>query len=436
MLELQGDQNIAMALAHAAVKQQTQLNQDVKQQNLYKDMSAVCTAKWSHKKQLALQHMILGQQQQLCWHMAFGAALQAHMCGLVLVLLQQLTTAEQQQAASMQAQERLQQDILKLKRSLAAAQQRKDSAESKLKVLKQESKALSVALKAVASMLVDKSEQKAELQCSAEMGQHQTLPQLPASVRPLLQQCAAAQQLLLVHEQQPPAPSGARISTSRRASGVQDVGLHAAVLELEDLRGGWNSRAASDQVTALAECQQAYSAAYSPAGCPLRISKHSPHCPKTGMTFVLCLRLLQVLSPASVESVQASCDPCSPDVASSFQAPAQQQQGTSLPAEPAALSKGDWQSPSCSSSGSHCGPVMSGSRAPHIRQHSGQGTCLESPEVTFSSWQGVSSAEACVRSSYTATAGAARQSRRCSGVQGSTGSGASKSGDTDRPRWR
>jgi hypothetical protein len=249
--ELQGDQNIALALAHAAVKQQTQLTQAAKQQSLYKDMSAVCKAKLLHQQQLAQQHLISGQQQQLCWHMATGAALQAHLFGLVLVLLQQLTTAEQQQAASMQAQERLQQHILKLKRSLAAMQQRKDFAESKLTVLKQESKALSVALKTVASMLVDKSEQKAELQCSAEICQQQTLPQLPAGVRPLLQQCAGAQQLLLTREQQPPTPSGDNTCTSRRASGVQDVGLHASALELDDLPGAWNSRAASDQVTAL-----------------------------------------------------------------------------------------------------------------------------------------------------------------------------------------
>jgi hypothetical protein len=261
MSELQGDQNIAMALAHAAVKQQTQLNQVVKQHCLYKDMSAVCKAKLLHQQQLAQQHLISGQQQQLCWHMATGVALLTHLFGLVLVLLQQLTAAEQQQAASMQAQERLQQDILKLKRSLAAAQQRKDSADSKLKALKQESKALSVALKTVASMLVDKSEQKAELQCSAEIGQHQTFPQLPASVRPLLQQCAAAQQLLLAREQQPPTPSGGSTSTSRRATGVQDIGLHASALELEDLPGGWNSRAASDQVTSLGRCQQACFAA-------------------------------------------------------------------------------------------------------------------------------------------------------------------------------
>jgi hypothetical protein len=282
-----------MALAHAAVKQQTQLSQARKQQSLYKDMSTNCKAKLWQGKQLAQQHMICGQQQQLCWHMATGAAVQANLFGLVLVLLQQLTTAEQQQAASMQAQGRLQQDILQLKRSLAAAQQRKDSAESQLKLLKQESKALSVALKTVASMLVDKSEQKAELQCSAEIGQHQTLPQLPASVRPLLQQCAAAQQLLLACEQQPPTPSEDIVCISRHACRVQDGPLHASALELEDLPGGWNSKEASDQVTAGAVsagmlCQSL------PVNLCLHSDCHSRHCPYncndvSGSRFDSCL---------------------------------------------------------------------------------------------------------------------------------------------------
>lgn len=264
LAELQGSHSVSTAVAQSYAQSQSKLVQQLKQGLLYKDMSAVCKARLAQQEQLSQQQLAAGQQQQLCWQFASNTAAQARLFGLVLVLTEQLSEAERQHAASMQTQQRLQQDILKLKRSLAAAQQRKGSAESKLKAMKQESKALAVALKTVASMLVDKSEQKAELQCSAEMVQQQGAPQLPASVRPLLQQCVAAQQLLLACEQQPLTPSA---DSSCRHSAQVDAGVKAAVLELEDMPGGSDSKGTFDQVWYL-QITVFYS------GCKLEVGAH------------------------------------------------------------------------------------------------------------------------------------------------------------------
>lgn len=77
---------------------------------------------------------------------------------------QQLDVAQKQLCEALYVQQHLQQDILQLKRALAAAQQRKRSTEGKLKAVQSEGSALAVALKTVSSLLVEKSEQK--VQCS------------------------------------------------------------------------------------------------------------------------------------------------------------------------------------------------------------------------------------------------------------------------------
>lgn len=245
LLQLQGELNIGLALAHFQAR-----CTKTKQQVLYSDMSRACkahaqAAQRSAQLQVA-SSVAAGQQHQLCWHIAAAAAAQAQLFGLVLVFLQQLTSAQQQDTVSMQVQARLQQDILELMRSAAAAQQRKQAAESKARALKQESKALAVALKTFASMLVDKSEQKAELQCSAELGQTPNTHKLPAPVQPLLQHCTTAHKLLVAPpessspsladanvalEQQPDTPCSSSTSSSSwhnvQGSGPAAVALGA-----------------------------------------------------------------------------------------------------------------------------------------------------------------------------------------------------------------
>lgn len=151
------------------------------------------------------------------------------------VLRRQAECVQQLEQQHQEAQQRQQQELLQLKRSLAAALSRKDRAEAKIRVLQQESKALSVALKTVAKHVVHQSEQKAELQCSAQMVLHQAVApqQLPAAGRPLLlQQCTSRQQLVEAFDQLPPTPSSSRHS----------------VLEEGDTAGRSINRAASDQV--------------------------------------------------------------------------------------------------------------------------------------------------------------------------------------------
>jgi chromosome segregation ATPase len=155
-----------------------------------------------------------------------------------------------------QLEQQHQQEMLQLKRSLAAAQSRKDSAEAKARALKQESKALSVALKTVAKHVVHQSEQKAELRCSAQMVLHQAA----APQQQLL--CTSGQQLL-ASDQQPPTPS----CSSRHS-----------VLEAEDTAGRSINRAATDQVR-------------QPACCCQRT--HKPTC---------CTKEGEVLGPACLSS--------------------------------------------------------------------------------------------------------------------------------------
>jgi hypothetical protein len=251
LLQLQGEHNIGSALAQTTCRHLQAQCTELNQQLLYSDMSRSCKAQTraaqrSTQLQVAAD-VAAGPQQQLHWHIAAAAAAQAQLSCLVLVFLQQLTSAQQQHTASMQVQARLQQDILELKRSTAAAQQRKQAAEGKARALKQECKALAVALKTVASMLVDKSEQKAELQCSAQLGQTLNNHQLPASVQPLLQHCTTAHELLVASpeastaasladanvalEQQPDTPcSGGSSSSSSSWHNVQGSGSSAVAL--------------------------------------------------------------------------------------------------------------------------------------------------------------------------------------------------------------
>lgn len=183
MRELQGDKNIALALALSALQRQE-----------------------LHSK----------QQKQQVLHTAHSQLL-----GLVAVLLRQVSVEQQQHAEALGVQEQLQGEVLKLKRALAAAQQRKQAAETKARALQQQSKALGVALKAVASKLVDTSEQKAQLSASVEG----TL---------LLQQCASSpSQGPLTQEQLPSTPSMGCSSSGNSGGGgglsLQFLGPHAAV---------------------------------------------------------------------------------------------------------------------------------------------------------------------------------------------------------------
>lgn len=209
LLELQGDQNIAAALTQFVAS------------SLHKEASS-----WEHQRQQhqaqqeLLLHLLAGQQQQLCWHTMLRTLTEAQLFSLVLVLTQQLATAQQQHAASLQAQEQLQQDVLQLKRSLASAQQRKQAAEVKLRTAQHEGRALAVALKTMANMLVDQSEEKAGLQCNAD--QMVVVQQQQQGVKRHALAAAAVQQqqqhlLLLTHDQHPTTPSGSFGGDSRAA---------------------------------------------------------------------------------------------------------------------------------------------------------------------------------------------------------------------------
>lgn len=196
------------------------------------------------------------QQQQLSAARPFLLALQGDRSIAVAiahaVMCHQVERFQQLEQQHQEAQQRQQQEMLQLERSLAAAQSRKDSAEAKVRVLKQESKALSVALKTVAKHVVHQSEQKAELRCSAQMVLHQaTAPQqLPAAGCPLLQRSTSGQQLVEACDQLPPTPSSSRHS----------------VLEAGDTAGRSINRAASDQVR---ECCRLLQTANKPTRCTL-----------------------------------------------------------------------------------------------------------------------------------------------------------------------
>lgn len=218
LLLLQGDHNIAMALTQSALQQQELQIRKMKQQHMRTSMSVACRARKAGQQQLAQQRLVL--DRQLCLQMASSlcasVTTQSQLLGMVVILLQHMSAAQQQLGASLCTQERLQNDALRLKRALAEAQQRKQAAETKVKTLKQEGKALAVALKTVASMLVDKSEQKAHLS---------------ASVSCVVEQCASASQLLQAQQaQQPPTPSIASTSSSRPPS-LQAPGTHAALAD-------------------------------------------------------------------------------------------------------------------------------------------------------------------------------------------------------------
>jgi hypothetical protein len=250
LLQLQGHLNIGLALAQTTCRHDQVRCRKAQQQLLYNDMTRACKAQAQMAKRSAqLQvacDVAAGQQQLLCWHIAAAGAAQSQLLCLALVFLQQLTNEQQQHTASMQVQARLQQDILELKRSTAAAQQRKQAAEGKVRALKQECKALAVALKTVASMLVDKSEQKAELQCSAELGHTPNAHKLPANVQPLLQHCTTAHKLLVAPpdssspsladahvalEQQPDTPCSSSSTGSSSWHNVQGAGSSAVALQ-------------------------------------------------------------------------------------------------------------------------------------------------------------------------------------------------------------
>lgn len=207
LMELQGERNIALALAMDWA--QCMSNTQAVAMQLPSQLQEVVSTPdmQAQEQQVHTLHMLAGQQQQLMWHAISQPAAQSQWMSLVLILTHQLATAKQQQAASIQVQQQLQQEILQLKRSLAAAQQRKQAAESKLKAVQQEGSALAVALRTMANMLVDKSEQKAGLQCNAELVHH---PQ--SSTGSLLQQCTTGQ-LLLGQDQQPVTPSGDCVSS-------------------------------------------------------------------------------------------------------------------------------------------------------------------------------------------------------------------------------